>query len=88
MRAKKRANLAAVTHEDGSARIQTVGAEDSPEFHRLISHFGQATGIPAVLNTSFNLKGEPIVNTPKEALASYLKSGMDACRLGNFWVEK
>ena len=76
--------LGAVTHVDGSARVQTVHADRSPLYHRLISAFGRETGVPAVLNTSFNLRGEPIVETPQDAVATFLESGMDALILGPF----
>lgn len=70
--------IPAVTHVDGSARVQAVVASCSPRYHALIERFGQATGVSVLLNTSFNLRGEPIVNTPAEALSSFLRSGMDA----------
>jgi len=70
--------IPAVTHVDGSARLQTVAAETNPRYHELIRTFGEATGVPVVLNTSFNLRGEPIVNTPAEALSTFVRSGMDA----------
>jgi carbamoyltransferase len=73
-----RDRIPAVTHVDGSARLQTVVAEASPLYHSLISTFGQATGVPVLMNTSFNLRGEPIVNTPEEALSTFMRSGMDA----------
>jgi carbamoyltransferase len=84
----KEAVLPAITHVDGSARLQTVDPDVSPLYHRLIEAFGQATGIPVVLNTSFNLKGEPIVNTPAEALSTFARSGMDALVLGQHIIEK
>jgi carbamoyltransferase len=70
--------IPAVTHVDGSARLQTVTAETNPRYHSLLSRFGEATGVPVLLNTSFNLRGEPIVNTPQEALSTFSRSGMDA----------
>ena len=73
-----RACIPAVTHVDGSARIQTVFAATNPRYHDLISRFDAATGVPVLLNTSFNLRGEPIVNTPAEALSTFARSGMDA----------
>lgn len=80
--------LPAITHVDGTARLQTVHAEHSPLYYRLIERFGQATGVPVVLNTSFNLKGEPIVNTAAEAHSTFARSGMDALVLGNCLVTK
>lgn len=78
----------AVTHVDGTARLQTVRRVDNPRYYKLIETFGAATGVPVVLNTSFNLRGEPIVNTPAEAFQSFSKSGMDALVLGDYVVEK
>jgi carbamoyltransferase len=63
----KRDVIPATTHVDGSGRLQTVHKKINPRYYRLIEKFGQATGVPVVLNTSFNLKGEPIVNTPQKA---------------------
>ncbi|MFI5363967.1 MAG: carbamoyltransferase [Elusimicrobiota bacterium] len=86
VRPDRREKLGAVTHVDGSARVQLVHAAESPLYHRLISDFGAATSVPVVLNTSFNLKGEPIVETPDDAIATFLASGMDALVLGSFLV--
>jgi carbamoyltransferase len=80
--------LPAITHVDGTARLQTVHAKESPLYHKLIDRFGQATGVPVVLNTSFNLKGEPIVTTPAQAHSTFMRSGMDALVLGNSIVTK
>jgi carbamoyltransferase len=80
--------LPAITHVDGTGRLQTVFEEASPRYHGLIKRFAQATGIPAILNTSFNLKGEPIVNTPANAFSTFYRSEMDMLFLGNFVVEK
>jgi len=80
--------LPAITHVDGTGRLQTVRRETNPRYYRLIERFGEATGVPVILNTSFNLKGEPIVNTPGEAFQSFWKSGMDVLVLGNDIVEK
>ncbi len=84
----KRESIPAITHVDGTGRLQTVRKEESPKYYRLIETFGQATGVPLVLNTSFNLKGEPIVNTPKEAFHTFSHSGMDVLVLGEYVVEK
>jgi carbamoyltransferase len=78
----------AITHVDGTARLQTVFREQSPRYYGLIERFGQASGVPVVLNTSFNLKGEPIVNTPADAFNTFSKSEMDSLVLENFLVEK
>lgn len=80
--------IPAVTHVDGSARLQTVVPGTNPLYHELITRFGQATGVPVVLNTSFNLRGEPIVNTPAEALSTFSRSGMDALVMNNTIVAK
>jgi carbamoyltransferase len=73
---------------DGSARVQTVYREESPLYYGLIERFGQATGVPVVLNTSFNLRGEPIVTTPANAYSTFSRSQMDCLVLGNFLIEK
>ncbi|HLE81478.1 MAG TPA: carbamoyltransferase C-terminal domain-containing protein, partial [Dehalococcoidia bacterium] len=78
----------AITHVDGSGRLQTVQRGLNPRYARLIEKFGEATGVPMVLNTSFNLKGEPIVTTPDNALNTFAKSGMDLLVLGNILVRK
>jgi carbamoyltransferase len=83
-RADRRDALAAVTHVDGSARVQAIDPAQSPLFHRLAESMGRRAGAPAVLNTSFNLKGEPIVETPADAVATFLDSGMDALAIGPF----
>ncbi len=83
-----REKIPAVTHVDGTARLQTVLPETNPLYARLLSGFEQATGIPILLNTSFNLRGEPIVNTPAETLSSFARSGMDMVVLGNTIVQK
>jgi carbamoyltransferase len=88
VRPSKQELLPAITHVDGTGRLQTVFRDASPRYYQLIERFGQATGVPAVLNTSFNLKGEPIVNTPANAFNTFSKSEMDLLVLGNFIVEK
>jgi carbamoyltransferase len=72
-----RATLPAITHVDGSARVQTVAQQDNGPFHMLLKAVGQATGREVVLNTSFNVKGQPIVNTPREAVETFLNTGID-----------
>lgn len=88
VREDKRHIIPAVTHVDGTGRLQTVHREASPRYHRLIDTFGKATGVPVILNTSFNLKGEPIVNTPQEAFQTFNRSGMDVLVLGDYVIEK
>ena len=88
VRPEQRATIPAVTHVDGTARLQTVFREQSPRYYDLIHRFGQATGVPVILNTSFNLKGEPIVTTPANAVSTFCKSEMDCLVLGNHVIEK
>ena len=88
VREKQQATLPAITHVDGTGRLQTVFREQSPRYYKLIERFGHATGVPVVLNTSFNLKGEPIVNTPANAFNTFSKSDMDVLVLENFMVLK
>ncbi|HKO11605.1 MAG TPA: carbamoyltransferase C-terminal domain-containing protein [Acidobacteriaceae bacterium] len=82
VRDDRRAVLPAITHVDGSGRLQTVSARTNPRFHRLISAFGALTGVPVVLNTSFN-ENEPIVDTPEQALDCFLRTRMDAIIMGD-----
>jgi len=88
VKAERRDGLGAVAHVDGSARVQSVDGAQSPLFHRLIADFGALTGTPVVLNTSFNLKGEAIVETPDDAVATFLASGLDALAVGPLLVSK
>jgi carbamoyltransferase len=83
VRAKYRAELPAVTHVDGSARVQVVIREQAPLFASLLEAIGARTGMSVVLNTSFNLRGQPIVRTPDDAVATFCRSGMDALALGD-----
>ena len=80
--------LPAVTHDDGTTRPQTVERDQNPRYWNLLRAIKKEKGIGAALNTSFNKNHEPIVNTPKEALASFFSSGMDAALIGDFLVEK
>jgi carbamoyltransferase len=88
VRTEKRAVIPAVTHVDGSARPQTVEQEVNPLYWRLIDGFGKRTGVPVVMNTSFNLRGEAIVNTATDAVRTFFSSGMDALVIGSFLIEK
>lgn len=83
-----RSDIPAVTHVDNSARIQTVAREDNPLFHKLISAFYQRTGCPVLINTSFNVRGEPIVCTPREAYACFMRTNMDYLVLGPYLLDK
>jgi carbamoyltransferase len=78
----------AIRHVDGSARIQTVSAARAPLFHRLISRFRDRTGLPVVVNTSFNSRGQPIVCTPQDALECFYTSPIDALAIGSYLVRK
>jgi carbamoyltransferase len=88
VREAHRSELPAITHVNGSARVQTVSANDNPDFHVLLKAVGAATGREMVLNTSFNVKGQPIVNTPAEAVETFLGTGIDCLFLGNFRVSR
>jgi carbamoyltransferase len=83
-----RALIPAVVHVDGSGRLQTVTKKQNALYYELIQEFKKITGIPVVLNTSFNLKGEPIVCSPTDALRTFFSSGLDALVLGPFLLEK
>lgn len=84
----KSKDIPAVTHVDGSARLQAVKREENPLFYDLLSEFYNLTGCPVLLNTSFNLRGEPMVCTPEEAYLSFMRSGMDYLIMGNFVLDK
>ncbi|HEV2885042.1 MAG TPA: carbamoyltransferase C-terminal domain-containing protein [Pyrinomonadaceae bacterium] len=85
IRAERRAEIPAVTHVDGSGRLQTVAREDNPRYYQLISDFEKLTGVPVLLNTSFN-ENEPIVCTPRQAINCFLRTKMDVLYLGNHAV--
>ncbi len=87
IREDKRSLIPAVTHVDGSGRLQTVKEETNPRYYRLITIFGKMTGVPIVLNTSFN-ENEPVVCTPTEALDCFLRTKMDVLVLGNWLVQR
>ncbi len=88
VRAEFRADLPAITHVNGSARVQTVSATENPEFHQLLGAVGRHTGREMLLNTSFNIKGQAIVNTPAEAIETFLGTGIEALFLENVLVRK
>jgi carbamoyltransferase len=83
VRPEHRPALPAITHVNGSARLQTVSESDNPDFHRLLGAVGRTTGREMVLNTSFNVKGQPIVNTPEEAIDTFLGTGIEFLFLEN-----
>jgi carbamoyltransferase len=82
------AAIPAVTHVDGSARLQTVSSEDNPRFHALLSRFATLTGCPVLVNTSFNVRGEPMVLTPADAYACFMGTGLDRLVVGNCLLRK
>ncbi|MHB1535110.1 MAG: carbamoyltransferase family protein [Acidimicrobiales bacterium] len=88
IRDERQAQVPAVTHVDGTGRMQSVTTALNPAYHELISRFAALTGVPVVLNTSFNLRGEPMVHRPGEAVADFLRSDMDSLFLGSFVVDK
>ena len=83
-----RSEIPAVTHIDYSARLQTVHAETNPRFHALLSAFKAKTGCPVLVNTSFNVRGEPIVGTPEDAFRCLMGTGLDGLAVGNLWLAK
>ncbi len=85
---EKQSEIPAVTHVDGSARLQTVNKELHPRYHELITKFGEKSGVPVVLNTSFNIQGEPVVESPQHALRCFYSTGLDALCMGNYILEK
>jgi len=88
VRAENRCRLPAITHVDGSARLQTVSSRTNPLYHRLLKNVEQLRGIPVVLNTSFNVMGEPIVESPLDAVRCFYSTGIDVLAIGNFVVTK
>ena len=88
VRPERREEVAAITHVDGTARLQTVSKRQNGLYHRLISEVGARTGTPVVMNTSFNIRGEPIVATPEDALRCFFSTGMDDLVLGRYHVRK
>lgn len=88
VRADKQALMPAITHVDGSARLQTVRSDTNPLYHRLITSLGNKTGVPVVLNTSFNIQGEPVVESPRDAIRCFYSTGLDYLSMGSFVVKK
>jgi carbamoyltransferase len=83
-----RSTIPAVTHVDGSARVQTVDRDTNPRFHRLLSAFKALTGCPVVVNTSFNVRGEPPVLTPEDAFRCFMGTGIEVLVFGNCYLRK
>ncbi len=88
VRAERAAQIPAVRHVDGSARVQTVSAQQNPALHALLQAFAARTGVPVLVNTSFNTRGEPIVCTPRDALESFCSTPLDVLVMGPFIVDK
>ena len=80
--------IPAVVHVDNSARVQTVNKTDNPKFRKLIESFYDETGCPVLLNTSFNVKGQPIVNSPEDAVKCFLSTNIDILAIGDFVASK
>ncbi len=83
-----RSELPAITHVDGSARIQTVNSKTHPRYHGLITSFARLTGCPVIINTSFNVRGEPVVCTPEDAWRCFMRTDMDVLVMDRFIIEK
>ena len=84
----KRSEIPAVTHVDYSARVQTVNEKNNPRYYNLLKAFKKKTNCPVIINTSFNVRGEPIVNTPKDAFNCFMGTGLDKLVIGNFYLCK
>ena len=84
----KRSDIPAVTHVDYSARIQTVHKETNAKYYKLLSEFKKKTGCPILVNTSFNVRGEPIVNTPEDAFNCFMGMELDVLAIGNCYLNK
>lgn len=88
VRPEMRDRLPAITHLDGTARLQTVHRETNPRFHKMLKEFEKLSGVPVILNTSFNIMGEPIVESPYDAIRCFFSTGLDALILGNRLITK
>jgi carbamoyltransferase len=84
----QRSVIPAVTHVDNSARVHTVSKDVNPRFHQLISEFKNLTGCPVVVNTSFNVRGEPIVESPEDALRCFMRTDIEVLVVGNCFLTK
>ena len=84
----KRSDIPAVTHLDYSARLQTVNKNDKPDYHAVISEFEKLTGCAVVVNTSFNVRGEPIICTPEDAYRCFMRTEMDVLVIEDFLLLK
>jgi carbamoyltransferase len=81
-----RERLSAITHVDGSARLQTIDSNTYSLYHRLLVEFGKLSGVEVLLNTSFNVMGEPVVESPEQAIRCFYSGGLDALVIGNFII--
>ena len=88
VRPDKQAVLPAITHNDGTARVQTIGETEHPLLRKLILEFEKRSGVPVLLNTSFNRNGEPVVCKPMHAMDCFLNTNLDAMAIGPYWLEK
>jgi carbamoyltransferase len=88
VREEKQSVIPTVTHQGGTGGLQTVRRNLNPRYYRLVGRFGEATGVPVLLNTSFNLRGEPIVNSPADVFNTFRSSGPYVLVLGQFVVRK
>ncbi|MGE0806633.1 MAG: carbamoyltransferase C-terminal domain-containing protein, partial [Burkholderiaceae bacterium] len=88
VRPEQARRIPAACHHDRSARVQAVSRSAHPQFHALLEAFGRLTGVPVLINTSFNVRGEPIVCTPKDALDAFFSTPLDALAIGPFLLEK
>ena len=88
LKKKFKKDLSAIIHVDGSARVQTVSKKFNENFYNLIKEFEKLTNVPIIINTSFNVKNEPIVNSPKDAIRTFYNSGLDKLIIGKFLISK
>ena len=88
VRPEQAARIPAACHTDRTARVQTVARETNPRYHDTLTAFGRLTGVPVLVNTSFNVRGEPVVCTPKDALDAFFSTPLDALVIGRFLLEK
>ena len=88
VREEYRCQLPGITHVDGTARIQAISIEAEPFMHKILMAVKRKTGFPIVINTSFNVNGEPIVESPFDAIETFLKTQIDVLVIGNYLVDK
>ena len=88
IRPERQSEIPAVTHEDGTGRVQSVSKETNPQFYQLIEAFDKITGTPVLLNTSFNVNGEPIVCSPGDALKTFFSCGLTVLVIGDYLLTK